>query len=312
MHIGMAATIDAKNVVAKRNEALSGSGGMLYLSNVNAATLSDCSTVRNKAGTNGGGIAVFDCSRSTTTITNSVVEHNQAGESGGGVFALNSKVDVIGVQITDNSADLKNGGGLATSGTASLELRDVPCVDVEVLLDWNAAGSGCPVLFDDSSGDVDSYNCDTGLSQTGASSCHNLEAFHSHHSVNDDAYTCSGCTCNNEWVWGCVLGCCALALLGPFAIRLILLSCFFLLSGGETSSKSTLLFKQRLTVAWAAMMCLILTILVRPISTMYPCTDYRSLARPKSIRSVQRLASTRSMPSIQKATDGGVHTTRSS
>ena len=212
MHIGMAATIDAKSVVAKRNKALTGSGDMLYLSNVNAATLRDCDTIRNdEAGTNSGGIAVFDCSRSTTTITNSVVGHNQAGESGGGVFALNSKVDVIGVQITDNSADLKNGGGLATSGTESLELRDVPCVDMEVLLDWNAAGSGYPVLFDDSSGDViDSYNCDTGLYKNiyGASSCHNLEAFHSHHSVDDDAYTRSGCTCNNKWGFGC----CALAL----------------------------------------------------------------------------------------------------
>ena len=150
LSVGTGATVRVSQSVAKRNVA-GGSGGFVQLPGVMSATLRGVDATGNEAGTTGGGAAVVDSTRivdstrSTVTLTNSTIHGNKAGDSGAGIFVENSEMDVSGAALLKNSARRGNGGGAATSGeNTNLAFSDTQCVPVDVLLDWTAAGNGCP------------------------------------------------------------------------------------------------------------------------------------------------------------------------
>ena len=144
VNAGVITTIRIKQTTVKHNVA-GGDGGAFYLSGVAAATLRSIDATGNEAGTAGGAMAVFDSTYTKLTLANSTTQRN-TGPSGGALFIKDSDMGVEGVQFVANLAK-GDGGAVAASGTESnLALSDVECADVQVLLDWTAAGEdGCPV-----------------------------------------------------------------------------------------------------------------------------------------------------------------------
>ena len=193
MSAGSLARISIDQTTAKRNAA-GQSGGMLHLSDVLEAALRGIDAADNKAATSGGAIAVFeyDSIRSVVTLVNSSIHHNEAGEAdggrgkGGGIFLENSELRATGVQLSGNSVEHGDGGGIATRGAATtLALSDVECVKVDILLDWTAAGHGCTDTYL-------GYNCET-FAALAVGTCREVVARWS-------KLGCSGCPCNLECV----------------------------------------------------------------------------------------------------------------
>ena len=190
MSVGLVATVSISESTAKGNMAVGGSGGMLHLSGVKAATLEGIDAVGNAAGSTGGAVAAFDSTRTTIMLMNSTVRGHKAGESGGGIFLDDSAMGLVGVLLSENSAEAGDGGAVATTGTATfLEVSDTDCTNVDVLVDWSTAGNGCPVAYDGR------YTCDP-LIFNFEMTCAELEnlAF-----IGEGK--CSGCPCNDRYVY---------------------------------------------------------------------------------------------------------------
>ena len=184
MSVGTVAKVSVTDSTAKHNVAV-GSGGMLHLSSIMAATLQGIDAIGNKAGATGGAIAAFGATRSTVSLTGSTIRGHKAGD-GGGVFLEDSVMGLVGVRLSENSAESGNGGAVATSGTdTSLGISDAECVRVDVLLDWSTAGNTCSKQ---SSG----YTCDPLVFNFGMT-CAELEQMDW---ISDG--DCSGCTCNDR------------------------------------------------------------------------------------------------------------------
>ena len=188
MSVGTGTSVALHQLTATRNVA-EGSGGALYLSGFAKATLRSIDASDNEAKISGGAVAISDSLQSAATCTSSVIRRNTAGRRGGGFYVQDSRMSITGVQWLENSVQQGNGGGLATSGTAtSLELSDTPCVEVDVLLDWTAAGDGCFASFIPNSNFID--NCQSEVHENSAT-CAETDA---------SAYPgyCDGCPCNDE------------------------------------------------------------------------------------------------------------------
>ena len=135
------ATVTFDSCVAERNRA-SEAGGMLYLSGVEAAVLRGINASNNEAGAAGGAVAAADSTRTPIVLTNSTVHRNKVRD-GGAISVDDSEMSVSGVTLFDNSV-AGNGGGVTMGGVDTvLELSDVKCTSVDVLLDWTMAGDGC-------------------------------------------------------------------------------------------------------------------------------------------------------------------------
>ena len=191
------ATVSISQTVAEHNIA-DRSGGALHLAGVLGATLRGIGATGNKAGASGGALAVVDSSRTAITMTNSTVYYNQAAESGGGIFLESSEMKVTGVQLLENTAEHSHGGAVAGGADANLKISDTECTPVDILLDWTAAGNGCPLVY---------ANIATCASLAGyyALSCADAQSLgQSMNYWNDDPSTdfddrddpCSGCPCN--------------------------------------------------------------------------------------------------------------------
>ena len=188
MSVGTIATVSMVDSTAKHNVA-GGSGGMLHLSGVMSATLQGIDATGNTAGATGGAVAAFDATRTKVALTNSSIRGQTAGGSGGGLFLEDSVMGLVGVELSENSADAGDGGAVATSGADTfLEIDDAECVHVDVLLDWTSAGIGCPVAY------YDLYTCDPLVVNFGMSCAElpqNLD-FEGHEDP------CNGCPCNDK------------------------------------------------------------------------------------------------------------------
>ena len=156
-YVSTVATISVNQAIAEHNRA-GRSGGMIHLSGVAAATLRGIDATHNHAGSRGGAVALADSTRNTVTLTESTIRRNKAGDGGGGLYKAgdgggglyldNSEMDVAGVQLIENVADPGHGGGAMTTGEDTLlDFSDTECVEVEVLIDWIAAGDGCTDPF---------------------------------------------------------------------------------------------------------------------------------------------------------------------
>ena len=186
--VGAIAAVSVRESIARYNVA-GGSGGMLHLSNAMSAKLQGIDATGNKAGASGGAVAAFDATRTLVTLTNSTIRGHTASDSGGGLFLKDSVMGLVGVEMSENSAEHGDGGALATSGINTfLEISDAECVRVDVLLDWTTAGDGCPTAY------YDIYTCDPLLFNFGMT-CAELEQF-----VSSNHYDapCNGCPCN-DW-----------------------------------------------------------------------------------------------------------------
>ena len=138
MSVFTEATVSISQSIAEYNIAALGSGGVLYLSGFREATLRGITALDNKA-KNGGAIAVTDRATATVQLSNSTIRRNDAEESGGGLLvdASVTGVEMIGVQLLENSAQMHNGGAVAMTGKETfLALSDTACVNVDVLIDW--------------------------------------------------------------------------------------------------------------------------------------------------------------------------------
>ena len=206
MNVGTAATVSVSESTARDNVA-GGSGGMLHVSDVAAATLQDVDAIGNIAGTEGGAVAVFESTRSTVTFKNSTIRRNKAQErNGGGVYVENSDVGVHGVHFLENSAELGDGGGVASGESlTNLEISDIKCVDLDVVLDWTATTEGvaagtygntarCPIQY----GNGPPQSCAEWIT-TDVTTCAELMSRDVTNSQGD-AIDCTGCSCNDKCV----------------------------------------------------------------------------------------------------------------
>jgi len=95
------------------DNARAGSGGGVYLGNVQAATLIGNTIVANRATRNGGGICLRACS--AATLSGNTIEGNTS-ENGGGVWAEScSGLTLAGNSVSGNTAaggDFAHGGGV--------------------------------------------------------------------------------------------------------------------------------------------------------------------------------------------------------
>ncbi|KAG2433151.1 hypothetical protein HYH02_012695 [Chlamydomonas schloesseri] len=117
------------------NAARTGSGGALYMSAAASLRLLRCELAGNRAAGSGGGAAVMPAAADSAypyggggSISGSVyvygtlVGSNSASVSGGGMFlATPSRVKLVSVRLTNNSARLY-GGGLASQPPAAAQL----------------------------------------------------------------------------------------------------------------------------------------------------------------------------------------------
>lgn len=155
-----------------------GAGGMAHLSGVMTASFSQVTAVDNEAGGAGGAFAVVESDRQLSTITKSTINANKAGSTAGGLYVENSAVSMTGTQLRSNWVELGDGGAAALSGEdAHLALSDTECVNVVAVLDWTAAGEGCPLDGTSYGGPCDSF----------AGTCEYLQ---------DQGNNCNGCACN--------------------------------------------------------------------------------------------------------------------
>ena len=172
---GTVATVTLVETKGIANRAL-GSGGVAHFFGIMAATIDGITANGNVAGDSGGAFAMIDSIRTISTMANSTVNANRAGSKGGGLYVEDAAVSVTGSQLTDNSVERGDGGATATSGhKAQLSFSDTECVNIEVVLDWSNAGSGCPV-------DGDGMTCDTW-----SSACEDMAYYY--------GSDCSGCAC---------------------------------------------------------------------------------------------------------------------
>ena len=229
MSIGTIATVSMTKSTAEHNVA-GGSGGMLHLSSVMAATLQEIDATSNKAGTFGGAVAVLDATRTKVTLTHSTIRSHTAGDSGGGLFVEDSVMSVVGVELSENSAERGNGGAVATTGTDTfLEISDTECINIDVLLDWTTAGEhGCQPAYE-------SYTCDP-LIMNFLVTCAELEQMSF---IGTNA--CNGCPCNDGYVVHAITRVASCHLMRT-AHRIVKRY-----SGRTEFTKSTLLFKDQLT-----------------------------------------------------------------
>ena len=182
MAVGTVASISASQMEAKHNVARD-SGGVLYLDGVQAATLQRVDATGNEAGNSGGAVAAVRSTYSTLTLTNATIRDNKAAASGGGLSIDETLVSAVGVQFFRNSAEHGHGGAVSTSGTGTLlEFSDIPCVDVDVVLDWSAVSSGCTDT-------LGGYGC-LAFIWAYSETCAGLET--------NWGMTCDGCPCNNR------------------------------------------------------------------------------------------------------------------
>ena len=192
---GTISTVSVSRTVAKHNTARL-SGGGLFFSGVAAVALRGVEATSNKAGTNGGAVAVVDSVRTTATLTNSVVRRNVAGNNGGGLFIESSKVVAEGVQLAENTAKDGSGGATAAEGAATnLAFSDSECVDVDILIDWTTAGNRCPTLAHDL---LSTYTCETMTWYLGVTCSEVVPAILALGFSGIDPDSCSGCGCNDR------------------------------------------------------------------------------------------------------------------
>ena len=91
------------------------SGGGIYYTYVDSATLTHCMITGNSASYGGG----VDCQQSSLKLTHCAISNNTATYDGGGVKCSRSSPTFINCKITDNSAGY-DGGGLDSADSSSI------------------------------------------------------------------------------------------------------------------------------------------------------------------------------------------------